>query len=214
MRRGIRVKAFVIVSLALYAVQPVFPARAEKSIFIVSFTGGTVTLIREGREHRFLHPSDIPKGGIQLQEADTVQTAAGVFAELQVKPGRVSVHIAENTSLVVENIKNSGNILVFSLVYGRVRAVQKGRANTILVKAGLSIVEMQKGNVNIDNIIVPDVPYESQPVIYISTLSGTAVFIPSFTDQPTERIKLNKKETFIFYTGEGRFERWIMNKDI
>lgn len=164
-------------------------------------------------EYLFLHPNDIPKGGVTLQNYDTIQTSAGAFAELQVKPGGISVRIAENTLLIVENVVNAGDILVFSLVYGRMRVVQKGKANTVIVKTGPSVMEMRKGDISIDYIAFPSMHYKA-PVVSISALSGTADFIPSIELPYVERIKMKKKETFILYAGESRFERWVLDKEV
>jgi hypothetical protein len=201
------------ISLALCAVEPVFSAKAEKTVSFSSFTAGNVILLRNGREYLFLHPNDMPKGGIVLQNSDVIQTSADAFVELRVKPGGISVRVAENSSLLVENITNAGNILVFSLIYGRIRIVQKRKADTAIVKVGLSLVEIRKGDVSIDYTVFPKINYKS-PVISVSTLSGTADFIPSVELPYKENVKLKKKETFILYASEGRFERWVLVKDI
>jgi hypothetical protein len=292
-RRLVYVNALVFIGLAMYAVEPVFPAGAEKTVSLTSFTGNSLVLIRSGRVYLFLHPSDIPKGGIALQNSDVIQTSIGVFAELRLKSGRVSISIAENSSLLVENVVKPGNILMFSLIYGRIRAIQKGKANMVIVRVNQSLVEMQKGDVNIDYTVVPGMHYKRPPMIYVSTLSGTAEFIPSieppFMYSPTlpgtaefipsiespfmyvptlpgtakfiqsieppfmyaptlpgtakfiqsteppfmyvptlpgtaefipsiappfvKRIKLKNKETLIFYTQKGLFQKWILDKE-
>jgi hypothetical protein len=219
-RRLLCVKALALIGIFLYAAEPVFSAGdGEKTISITSFTGGNVILIRDGKEYLFLRPGDIPKGGVVVQDYDVIQTSAGAFAELRLKPSGLSIRIAENSSLAVENIANSGNILMLSLAYGRIRAAQKGKSrksrnsHTVIVKVKQSLVEMQNGDISIDHTIVPGMHDETPPAIYISTFSGTAEFIPSVDQPSAEHIKLKKKETFIFYAHEGRFQKWVLDKE-
>jgi hypothetical protein len=207
-------KTIIFIGLFLYSFQPVLFARAGKNIAITSFTGGSITLIRNNSEYLIYNPYDIPSGGIALQSSDIIQTPPGVFVEVRLGPGKASVQIAENSSMIVENIVNFGNLLVFSFVYGRIRVVQDGKAGSIFIKTGQSLVELQNGSVSLDYTLIPGMPNKSPPVLYVSAMSGTAVFIPSVLSPFVERINLKKKEMLVFYTADGRQEKRAMDKKI
>jgi hypothetical protein len=186
----------------------------ERTVFVASLQGGSFMLIKNDGQRTARAASDIPKSGIVLQNSDAIQTSSGVFVEVQMKPGNTVISIAENSSLYFDTVDGASGSFVISLVYGRVRVKHQNKKETVVVRAGPSITEIQSGAINIDYMLVPDIPDKSQPILSVSTISGTAVVIPASTSPSQGRIKMKRSETLIFDAQNGRIERRPMDNEI
>ncbi|MDR3357009.1 MAG: hypothetical protein LBO04_07475 [Spirochaetaceae bacterium] len=211
-RRGaLWLKTIIFIELFLCA--GILHAQSEKRIAAVSSRGGSFFLMRGGGIRQSYNPSSLGDG-VTLNNSDMIQTPSGVFVEARVVPGTVSIHIAENSSLLFENIGGSSRTQVIALVYGRIRIDQEDAGETVIVKAGTSITEIQKGSVNIDYIATGEDGRRSQPVLYVSAISGSAVLVPSTQSPALGRIKVNQNETMVFYAPENKVEKTAINKGV
>ena len=207
-------KTIIVVELLLFA-SPILKAQSEKTVTIISARGGPFVLVRSSGVRQSYNPLDVTTGGgITLRNGDMLQAASGVFIEVRVSPGTVSIHIAENSSLIFEDIGGSSTTQVIALVYGRIRVDQLDGDETVIVKTGISITEVRQGSVNIDYIVNSEDARRSQPLLYVSTISGSAVLMPSTLSPSLGRIKINPNETLIFDALENKVERTTINKDI
>jgi hypothetical protein len=175
--------------------------------------GGDFGIMRRDGSHDTYGPSYTSQNPISLQNSDYIQTAAGVFVEAMVNPGGASIIIAEKTSVILENIGDSGAPNVIALVYGRIRISQRRGTATTIVKAGASVTEVENGSVNLD-FVVPSASTDSRLACYVSTLSGAAVFIPSAASPQTARIRIKQGETMIFNTHNSKIDRRQIDQDI
>jgi hypothetical protein len=208
-------KTIIFIELLLCAGLHILPAQSEKRISIVSARGGSFVLVRGAGLRQSYNPLDITTGnGITLKNSDMIQVTSGVVVEAQVLPGTVSLHIAENSSLIFDDIGGSSNTQVLTLVYGRIRVDQQDEAETIIVKTGASITEIQKGSVNIDYIVTSEAGYRSQPLLYVSTMSGSAVLVPSTQSPALGRVKINPNETLTFDALENKIDKTSINKEV
>jgi 3D (Asp-Asp-Asp) domain-containing protein len=214
LRGKLRLKAIILVKLFLCA--GMLQAQSEKMVTIVSARGGAFVLVRDNGIRQSFNPLDITTGsGITLKKSDMIQTTSSVFVELRVSPGTVSIYVAENSSLVFEDIGGASSTQVINLVYGRIRIDQQNDAETVIVKAGTSITETQKGSVNIDYIVnSSEAGYRSQPLLYVSTISGSAVLVPSTLSPAHGRVRINPNETLTFDALENKLEKTSINKEI
>jgi hypothetical protein len=206
-------KAIIFAKLLLYA--GMLHAQSEKKINVISARGGPFVLVRDNGIRQSYNPLDIStSGGITLKNGDIIQAASGTSIEVRVSPGTVSIYIAENSSLIFEDIGGPSNTQVIALAYGRIRVDQQDGAETIIVKTGISITEVQKGAVNIDYIVNDEDGYRSQPLLYVSTISGSAVLVPSTLSPSLGRIKINPNETLTFDAIKNKVAKTSINKDI
>jgi hypothetical protein len=191
-------------------------AQSEKKVVIVSAHGGPFVLVRDNGVRQSYNPVDVTTGnGITLKNLDMIQTTPGVFVEVRVLPGTMTVYIAESSSVVFEDIGGYSSTQVISLLYGRIRVDQQDEAETTIVKSGVSITEIQKGSINIDYIVnSSEAGYRSQPLLYVSAMSGSAVLVPSTLSPTPGRIKINRNETLSFDALENKTEKTTINKEI
>jgi hypothetical protein len=208
-RIGFFISFFIVVSV----LSPVVYAQTEEPAYIVQSTGSDFNLVRKDGSHGAYGPAYVSSSPIALKNSDYIQTPPGVFVEVMLIPGKASVIIAENTSVVFDNIENSGGHMIISLTYGRIRISQRRSSSRIFVRAGPSVTEIQNGSINMD-LVVPPESLDSQLALYVSTLSGTAVFMPSAASPETEQIKMRPHQTIIFNTYSNEVNRQSMNKNI
>ena len=132
------IKAIIFAELLLC--EGMLQAQSEKKITVTSARGVPFVLVGNNGVRQSYNPLDITTGtGITLKNGDMIQAASGVFVEVRVLPGTVSIYIAENTSLIFEDIGGSSSTQVIALVYGRIRIDQQYGGETIIVKTGISI---------------------------------------------------------------------------
>jgi hypothetical protein len=175
--------------------------------------GGDFVLTRQDGSRNIYNPNYISQNAILLQNADYIQTTSGVFVEIMVNPGSTSIILAENTSIVFESTGGLGAPNVVSLVYGRIHVSQKRANLTTIVRAGASITEIENGTANFDFIVPPE-STDSQLTLYVSAMSGNAVFIPDVASPENARIRVRQRETVIFYPDSSKIDRQPMDKEI
>jgi hypothetical protein len=215
-RRGkLWFKTIVFMELLMYAGTYTLPAQSEKRVIVASAHGGTFVLIRADGQRESYNPLNVTTGsGIEIKKSDMLQTPSGVFVEVRALPGNVSIRIAENSSLVFDDVGGSSSTQVVTLVYGRIRVDQEEQGETVIVKAGVSITEVQKGSINIDYIVNSGTSRSSQPLLYVSAISGSAVLVPSALSPAFGRVKVDRNEMLIFDAPENKLEKTSINKEI
>jgi hypothetical protein len=207
----------IFICLFACAVPVTLTAQFANTIAVVKSGGGDFTLIRDNGIDGNYSPSDISRNGLILRDSDTIQTPSGVFVEAHAYPSGTSVRIAENSFVTFVNIGGSSMIQVISLIYGRVRIDHRNSSEAILLRAGSSITEIKKGSVNFDLLMPPDdAPGGggSRLLLYVSAISGSALFLPPVMSRDSQQIKLKKNEALIFNTETGQITRRPMDKAI
>jgi hypothetical protein len=193
----------------------VLQAQTERIVSVSQIlvpVGRRLTLIRGSYIRLSYDSSTMPVESVILRDVDIVQTAAGVFAEIRVTPGNALIRLAENTMLSFDKISGLAEPMAITLMYGRIRIDQTSKTETIIIKAGASIVELQSGSVNFDYIVSPSLKYKSQPVLSVSTISGRAVVIPPGTKQ--REINMRQKKTLTIDPQNGKTKRRSMGKEV
>ena len=95
-------------SLSLYA--------QDKALAVISYTtSGDVLVLRNNKKVVFQDPI-----GLELYAGDQIQTGRGVSAEIQFSKPSGVLKMTENTTLVIEKLKNDATINI-RLIYGRIR---------------------------------------------------------------------------------------------
>jgi hypothetical protein len=214
LRRGLRAKLLGLTIFFLYTGAFTLHAQTERTAVILASSGGGFTLVRGGSSRMIYTPASMPAGGVALRDSDTVQTSSGTFVEARVTPGGALIRMAENTMLSFDSISSLNNNLIIRLMYGRIRVEQESKTETIIVKSGDSMTEMQTGDINFDYIVSPDTEYKSQPVLAVSTISGAATVIPSDKPEKPTRIKMRRNVTLTVDPQSGKTKRRSMRKEI
>jgi hypothetical protein len=192
---------------------PVVYAQTEEPAYVVRSTGSDFRLVRKDGSYGSYSPSYVSKSPIALKNSDYIQTSPGVFVEVMLTPGKASIIIAENTSVAFDSIENSSAHAIVSLTYGRIRISQRRSSSRIFVRASSSVTEIQNGSINMD-LVVPPESLDSQLALYVTTLAGTAVFIPSAASPETGQIQMKQHQTVVFNTHNNEISRQPMNKNI
>lgn len=122
----------------------------EESIGIIVYaTGGTVSMLRDGRTLE--HDADAAIGE-PVYEGDQIATGSETFVELQLLVGTTMVKIAENTTFSVERLRNDR--VAIEATYGRFRARVERLAGASFEIAGMTVVAGVRGtNLAYDQII-------------------------------------------------------------
>jgi hypothetical protein len=64
------------------------------------------------------------------------------------------------------------------------------------------------------DLVVPPESLDSQLVLYVTTMSGTAVFKPDISSPESEQIKMKQHQTLVFNTYSEKIIRQSMSKNI
>ncbi|MDR0551976.1 MAG: hypothetical protein LBG72_08185 [Spirochaetaceae bacterium] len=142
--------------------------QAKGSKFSMSYDG----------QVRVYQTEPLPSGGISILRKDRLQTKDGTL-ELRSYPNGFALLIGDNTELVCESESGSADTYVFTLVYGRIRILNMLEEHTAVVRAGRSVVEIEKGDINIDYAAFTPQENGSEMTLVVSTLqNGALVTVP------------------------------------
>jgi hypothetical protein len=135
--------------------------------------------------------SPIPSGGISVQKKDRVQTKDGSIVELRSNPPGVIILLSDASSAVFESSGENSDYQVITLHFGRMRVINMTENQTILVRAGRSIVEIENGDVNIDYAIHRWNDEKMNRTLVVSAIhEGALVTMPLVA---AERVELEKR---------------------
>jgi hypothetical protein len=209
-----RLRSTVFIFILAIAAPLTIPAQTVKAFSIIASRGGDIVIVRQNGDERRYEPQDIPATGIELFSSDTVQTAPDVFVSILISGSNGSITIAGNTSLNFEKIGGTSNTQVISLIYGRIKVQNDNPPETIIVRAGPSITEIEKGNVSFDYTLLPEGNNKSQPLLSVSTLSGTATVVPSALTPTLDRVKMKERETLSIDASANTLNRYPLNRKL
>ncbi|MDR2490452.1 MAG: hypothetical protein LBD20_03510 [Spirochaetaceae bacterium] len=152
--------------LALYS------AKGEK--FSIAYNGQT----------RVYRPEPLPSGGISIQNKDYIQTKDNSVVEIRSNPGGMMILIADNSQVRFESAGGNSSLQVITLIFGRIRIINTLNNQSVIVRAGRTVIEAGSGDINIDYARYPWVDDQVNRTLVISTIKDTAVVtVPAQTKQ-------------------------------
>jgi F0F1-type ATP synthase membrane subunit c/vacuolar-type H+-ATPase subunit K len=158
----------------------VYAAKGEK--FSISYDG----------QVRVYRVDPIPSGGISVQKRDHIQTKDNSVVELRSYPAGVTILIADNSSVIIDGPEEGGTMQLLTVVSGRVRVINTTSDQTVIIRAGRSLIEVRAGDINIDYAVYPWIEGRADRTLVVSTLEKSAlVTIPAIT---AEQAALNNKK--------------------
>jgi hypothetical protein len=139
----------------------------------------------------------IPANGLALQNSDMIQTGPSNYVEVQLDPSEAIVKLAENTSVVFNDLGSANRSALLSFLYGRMRIVNPGNNGTVTIQVGNAAIEFSRGDLALDFAVIPG-SSNKQPQLQVSTLSGTAQVVSSAASPGAPRTPLYENETVTF----------------
>jgi hypothetical protein len=139
----------------------------------------------------------IPADGLALQNADMIQTGPNNYVEVQLDPSGAIIKLAENTSVIFNDLGSSSRPALLSFLYGRMRIVNSDNKGTVTIQAGNAAIEISRGDMALDFAVIPG-SANKQPQLQVSTLSGAGQVVSSVASPGAAKIPLYEHETVIF----------------
>jgi hypothetical protein len=164
--------------------------RPQGHIYYAS--GEDFTLTARGRREVY-QPQGIAGAGLIVGDGDMIQTGGAGFVELQLVPSATVIKIAENTSFRFTG-PELGRSLSLELLYGRLRIIT-GPGENLAVKAGNAVVNLQKGDVSLDFVILPGDSGSARMSLRVGVFSGDAELVPLPGRADVSRIGVTGDET-------------------
>jgi hypothetical protein len=164
--------------LFLMLLSPGLAAQEAPGGYVFYSEGEDFVLTIDGR--RQIYRAEGPgEAGFDLAWGDMIQTGAESMVEIQMIPSAAVIKAAENTSVVFNGPRGSGETLVLTLHYGRLRLVTGGAmGGTELVVLAGNTETAVRGDVGID-FVVPSgedlgAGDNARPKLYVFAFSGAA----------------------------------------
>ena len=150
----------------------VYSAKGEK--FSIAYNGQT----------RVYRTEPLPSGGISIQNKDYIQTKDNSVVEIRSNPGGMMILIADNSQVRFESAGGSSSVQVITLIFGRIRIINTLSSQSVIVRAGRTVIEAGSGDINIDYARYPWVDDQVNRTLVISTIKdGAVVTVPAQTKQ-------------------------------
>ena len=154
-------------------------------------------IANNGRQQNY-QTGTVPASGVAIKNADMIQTGPGNYVEAQLDPSGAMIKLAENTSVMFNDLGTSSRPAMISFLYGRMRIMNQGGGGTVTVQAGNAAIEIGRGDIALDFMVIPG-SSNRQPMLQISTLSGTAsVTASAAASSGATRTPLYEHETVSF----------------
>jgi hypothetical protein len=163
----------------------------------VSQSGTDSFVVANNGRQQVYQTNTIPANGLALQNADMVQTGPGNYVEVQLDPSGAIIKLAENTSVVFNDLGTSSRPALLSFLYGRMRIVNSDGKSTVTVQAGNAAIEISRGDMALDFAVIPG-SANKQPQLQVSTFSGAGQVVSSVASPGAAKIPLYEHETVIF----------------
>jgi hypothetical protein len=183
---------------------------------IVTSTSGSGFTVSNATREATIFPFNIPTNGLGIQTNDVIHVASGAFVDVRLLPGSNAVRLAENSEASFISLApytytttygySTGRVMSMTLIYGRARITNIWDNEVICVRVGNSFVEITHGDVNIDYLIQTGFN-SNKPVLTVSPLMGTAVFIPNEKSPGSGRYTISEDESVTINTAEDKMER-------
>jgi hypothetical protein len=163
----------------------------------VNQSGADSFVVANNGRQQVYQTNTIPANGLALQNADMIQTGPGNYVEVQLDPSGAIIKLAENTSVVFNDLGSSNRSALLSFLYGRMRIVNSDNKGTVTVQAGNAAIEVSRGDMALDFAVIPG-SANKQPQLQVSTFSGAGQVVSSVASPGTAKIPLYEHETVIF----------------
>jgi hypothetical protein len=163
----------------------------------VSHSGTDSFVVANNGRQQVYQTNTIPVNGLVLQNADMIQTGPGNYVEIQLDPSGAIIKLAENTSVVFNDLGTSSRPALLSFLYGRMRIVNSDSKGTITVQAGNAAIEISRGDMALDFAVIPG-SANKQPQLQVSTFSGAGQVVSSVASPGAAKTPLYEHETVIF----------------
>jgi hypothetical protein len=188
-----------IVFLLLLAASGIYAQNLGATRFSgsVNQSGSDSFVIANNGRQQTYQTSTIPAHGVAIQNADMIQTGPGNYVEIQLDPSGAIVKLAENTSVVFNDLGSSNRPALLSFLYGRMRIVNPDTKGTVSVQAGNALIEISRGDMALDFAVIPG-SANRQPQLQVSTLSGVGQVVSSVASPGAAKTPLYEHETVIF----------------
>jgi hypothetical protein len=160
-------------------------------------SGSDSFIVANNGRQQVYQTNTIPANGITLQNADMIQTGPGNYVEVQLDPSGAIIKLAENTSVVFNDLGTSSRPASLSFLYGRMRIVNPDTKGMVNVHAGNAAVEISRGDMALDFAVIPG-SANRQPQLQVSTFSGAGQVVSSVASPGAAKIPLYEYETVIF----------------
>jgi hypothetical protein len=189
----------IILLLSLFAIAGLSAQNFGNSRFSgsVNSTGSDSFVIVNQGSQKLYQTGSIPSSGLALQNADMIQTGPGNYVEVQLEPSIAMVKLAENTSVIFNDLGSASRPASLSFLYGRLRIVNLDGNGTVTIQVGNAAILFGRGDLALDFAVIPG-SSNRQPQLQISTLSGTAQVVSSVASPGAARTPLYEHETVTF----------------
>jgi hypothetical protein len=159
-----------------------------------SGTDGFV-VANNGRQQVY-QTNTIPANGLAIQNSDMIQTGPGNYVEVQLDPSGAFIKLAENTSVIFNDLGSTTRPALISFLYGRMRIVNQNSKGTVTIQAGNAAIEFVRGDMALDFAVIPG-SANKQPQLQVSTLSGTGQIVSSVASPGAAKTPVYEHETVI-----------------
>ncbi|MDR1231387.1 MAG: FecR domain-containing protein [Spirochaetaceae bacterium] len=162
----------------------------------VSSAGSDSFVIASNGRQQTYQTGTIPVNGLELQNSDMIQTGPNNYVEIQLDPSGAIVKLAENTSVIFNDLGSTNRSAMLSLLYGRMRIVNSSNGGAVTIQIGNASVEFARGDLALEFAVIPGAA-STQPQLQVSTLSGT-IQVSSGTMANAAKITCYEHETVTF----------------
>jgi hypothetical protein len=169
---------------------------ASRSLGSVSSAGSDSFIIANSGRQQTYQTGAIPANGLELQNSDMIQTGPNNYVEIQLDPSSAIVKLAENTSVIFNDLGSTNRAAMLSLLYGRLRIVNSSNNGMVTIQIGNAAVEFSRGDLALEFAVIPGSTV-TQPQLQVSTLSG-AIQVSSGMAAGATKIICNEYETVTF----------------
>jgi hypothetical protein len=163
----------------------------------VNQSGSDSFVVSNNGRQQVYQTNTIPAHGLALQNADMIQTGPGNYVEVQLDPSGAIIKLAENTSVVFNDLGSSNRPALLSFLYGRMRIVNSDTKGTITVQVGNAAIEISRGDMALDFAVIPG-SANKQPQLQVSTFSGAGQVVSSVASPGAAKTPLYEHETVTF----------------
>jgi hypothetical protein len=170
----LRKRNSIILLLLLSTVTGLYAQNLGTSRFSgsVNSAGSDSFVVASNGRQQTYQTGTIPANGLALQNSDMIQTGPNNYVEVQLGPSGATVKLAENTSVIFNDLGSTSHSAMLSLLYGRMRIVNSGNNGTVTIQIGNAAVEFVWGDMALDFAVIPG-SANTQPQLQVSTLSGS-----------------------------------------
>jgi hypothetical protein len=188
----------IIFLLSLCAVAGLYAQNlgALRSLGSVSSAGSDSFVIANNGRQQTYQTGAIPASGLELQNSDMIQTGPSNYVEIQLDPSGAIVKLAENTSVIFNDLGSTNRAAMLSLLYGRLRIVNSSSNGMVTIQIGNAAVEFSRGDLALEFAVIPGSTV-TQPQLQVSTLSGS-IQVSSGMAAGATKVICNEYETVTF----------------